>query len=117
MIWTEEERSALNPTHREADWTGMSRVVRPTLVIAIGGTGTAAAKAAPARIEHFVGPRHHYVAFRAFDTAFQDNREPRLVDNSEYVLSRRFECPERDCGHRLGGSLPPLGQKFGCRRG
>jgi hypothetical protein len=84
--------SALNPTHREPDWTGMSRVVRPTLIIATGGTGTAAAKAALARIEHFVGPRHHYVAFRAFDTAFQDNREPRLVDNSEYVYLGGFNA-------------------------
>jgi hypothetical protein len=84
--------SALNPTRREPDWTGLSRVVRPTLVVAIGGTGTAAAKAALARMEHFVGPRHHYVAFRAFDTAFQDNREPRLVDNSEYVYLGGFNA-------------------------
>jgi hypothetical protein len=88
----DRKRSALNQTHREPDWTGMSRVVRPTLIIAIGGTGTAAAKMARARIEHFVGPKHHYVAFRAFDTAFQDNREPRLVDNSEYVYLGGFNA-------------------------
>jgi hypothetical protein len=84
--------SALLHVRREPDWTGMVKVVRPTLIIAIGGTGTAAAKSARARIEHFVGTRHPYVAFRAFDTAFQDNREPRLVDNSEYVYLGGFNA-------------------------
>ncbi len=73
-------------------WKGMTRFVRPTLIIAVGGTGTAAAKAVRARIEHFVGPRHHYVVFRAFDTTFQDNREPRLVDNSEYIYLGGFNA-------------------------
>ncbi|MBW8879432.1 MAG: hypothetical protein JF614_31240 [Acidobacteria bacterium] len=88
----DRNRSPISQIRREPDWTGMARVVRPTLVIATGGTGTAAAKAARARIEHFVGERHHYVAFRAFDTAFQDNREPRMVDNSEYVYLGGFNA-------------------------
>lgn len=76
----------------EPDWTGMVRAVRPTLIAAIGGTGTAAAKAARERIESFIGPKHHFIAFRAFDTAFQDNREPRLVDGAEYVYLGGFNA-------------------------
>ena len=88
----DRRQSSPSKARREPDWTGMARVVRPTLIVAIGGTGTAAAKAARARMEHFLGPNHHYVAFRAFDTAFQDNREPRMVDNSEYVYLGGFNA-------------------------
>lgn len=73
-------------------WRGMARVVRPTLIAAIGGTGTAAAKAARSRIDHFIGPKHPFVAFRAFDTAYQDPREPRFVDNAEYVYLGGFNA-------------------------
>ena len=85
---TETESAAGAATDR----TGLVRVVRPTLIAAIGGTGTAAVKAARSRIEDLVGPRHHYIAFRAFDTSFQDSREPLLIDNSEYIYLGGFNA-------------------------
>jgi hypothetical protein len=87
MMKNEARKNAPTPS-----WTGLARAVRPTLIAAIGGTGTAAAKAARERIESFIGPSHHFIAFRAFDTAFQDNREPRLVDNAEYVYLGGFNA-------------------------
>jgi hypothetical protein len=83
---------AANREPSPTDWTGLSRVVRPTLIAAIGGTGASAAKAALARIRELVGERHHYIAARAFDTAFQDNRAPRLVDGTEYVYLGGFNA-------------------------
>ena len=76
-------------------WKGLARMVRPTLIVAVGGTGSAAAKAAAHRITELLGtegPRHHYVAFRAFDTAYQDNREPLFVNNAEYIYLGGFNA-------------------------
>jgi len=76
-------------------WTGLARVVRPTLIVAVGGTGSAAAKVARQRIHEILGsegPRNHFIAFRAFDTAYQDNRRPRFVDNAEYVYLGGFNA-------------------------
>lgn len=76
-------------------WTGLARVVRPTLIVAVGGTGAAAAKVARRRIGELLGdegPRNHFLAFRAFDTAYQDHREPRFVDNAEYVYLGGFNA-------------------------
>ena len=88
------------------DRTGLVRVVRPTLIAAIGGTGTAAAKVARARIESLLGPNHHYVAFRAFDTSFQDNSEPMLVDNSEYIYLGGFNAQARIADIVSGKAYP-----------
>lgn len=76
----------------ERDWTGLAPMIRPTLVVALGGTGSSAAKAARKRITALAGQRHHFVAFRAFDTAYQDNQEPHFIDNAEYVYLGGFNA-------------------------
>jgi hypothetical protein len=88
----DRKRSSYFHIRREPSWTGMVRVVRPTLIAAIGGTGTAAAKAARARVEHFIGSQHYFIASRAFDTAPQDNQEPHLIENAEYVYLGGFNA-------------------------
>jgi len=97
-------------TAEDVDWTGLARVVRPTLIVAIGGTGATAAKIARARIDSFVGPRHHFVAFRALDTAYQDNREPRFVDNAEYVYLGGFNAQAVIADIMAGDAYPHWGQ-------
>lgn len=106
----DREQRNRRTTTGDVDWTGLARVVRPTLVVAIGGTGAAAAKIARARIDSFVGPRHHFVAFRALDTAYQDNREPRFVDNAEYVYLGGFNAQAVIADIMAGDAYPHWGQ-------
>lgn len=77
---------------RKPDLTGLVRTVRPTLIAAVGGTGVSAAKVAKSRIGELLGPDHHFIAFRAFDTSFQNADEPRLIDNSEYIYLGGFNA-------------------------
>ena len=70
----------------------LARVVRPTLIAAIGGTGTAAVRFAKARMEQYLDSKRHFVALRAFDTDSQDDQSPRLVNNSEFVYLGGFNA-------------------------
>lgn len=94
----------------DLEWTGLARVVRPTLIVALGGTGATAAKAARARIESFAGARHHFIAFRALDTAYQDNREPRFVDSAEFVYLGGFNAQAVIADILTGDAFPHWGQ-------
>ena len=70
----------------------LARVVRPTLIAAIGGTGTAAVRFAKERLEQYLDSKRHFVALRAFDTDSQDDQAPRLVNNSEFIYLGGFNA-------------------------
>lgn len=70
----------------------LARVVRPTLIAAIGGTGTAAVRFAKERLEQYLDSKRHFVALRAFDTDSQDDQSPRLVNNSEFIYLGGFNA-------------------------
>jgi hypothetical protein len=67
-------------------------IVRPTIVAAVGGTGVAAAKHTIASMRELLERRDgfDFFAVRAFDTDAQDNREPRLMNNAQFVHLSNF---------------------------
>lgn len=72
--------------------SGVIKQVRPTIVAAVGGTGVAAAKYTLKSMAELLGgsDKLNFLAVRAFDTAEQDNEEPRLKDNTEFVQLSSF---------------------------
>lgn len=95
LIMTDHASESAQSSAPSSRWTGLVRTVRPTLVVAVGGTGASAAKIARKRMTEILGPeapRTHFVAFRALDTAAQDSREPRFVDHAEYIYLGGFNA-------------------------
>jgi hypothetical protein len=64
---------------------GIAHSVRPTLVVAVGGTGARAAECAKAEIRRLTGKDYHFVAFRVFDTDRKGSDLSNLVDKAEFI--------------------------------
>lgn len=84
----------------------LSRTVRPTLVVGVGGTGASAAKHVKARLDELIGGQQPYLAIRVFDTDVQSDEPPYLVEGTEYIYLGGFNAQAVIADIDPDGALP-----------